>query len=157
MDKKNPNDGTSVHRHQDLIDQFRNSHQTPKEFITRCLLNRMVSAADALELMTVLKSKVLTHTFTLADLSDEEFYRQGLYETSGDDVENSPLFVIQFSDFMRDHQKEVGELLEDFARKMAELVARHQEHTIDECDTMMTRKEAMDTILDTLPTDSVRH
>ena len=157
MDKKKPGHGATSHRHQDLIDQFRQSHQTPKEFITRCLLNRTVSAADAIELMTELKSKVLTRSFALADLSDEDFYRLGFYETEGQDVENNPLFVIQFNGMMREHDKEVSNLLEEFSRKLAELVTRyHKKHDI-QADPLIARQEAMETILDTLSVDSICH
>ncbi|MCL6270866.1 hypothetical protein M3P05_13125 [Sansalvadorimonas sp. 2012CJ34-2] len=156
MDKKNPNQKMSG-RHQELIDQFHNSNLSPKEFVIRCLANRTVSAADAIDLMTVLKAKVLTRSFALADLSDDDFYRLGLYETMGEDVENNPLFVIQLNNSMREHSEAVSDLLEDFSRKLAELAARNQEDTSGAPDPLVSRQEAMDTILDTLSVDAVQH
>ena len=157
MNKKNPGTDSIFNRHQELIEQFRDSRQTPREFLTRCLESRKVSAADALELMTVLKSKVLTRTFTLADLSDEDSFRLGLYETSQEDTENNPIFVIQFSESVREHSGEAKTLLEEFSRNLAEMVSRHQKEVSVDTDYRASKREAMETILDTLSVDAVRH
>ena len=158
INKKDPGSDTGVYRHQELLDKFRSSKQTPKEFITQCLQNGMVSGADALELMTVLQSKITTRSFALADLSDDDCFRQGLYETTRDDSENNPIFVIQFDQKLIDHSEAIQEMLETFARGMAEFVSQYEDaEEIKEIDVCCTREEAMDTILESLPGDSVQH
>ncbi len=147
-----------ISRHQDLLERFRDSRQTPREFITYCLKNNMVSGADALELLTVLKSKVTTRSFALADLSDEEYFRQGLYETTREDSENNPVFVIQFDNKLEEYSEDIQELLETFSRNVAELVSHRQDvEDIKETEVGATREEAMETILDSLPVDSLSH
>ncbi len=156
--KKGPGSEHDFQRHQGLLERFKDSRQTPREFITQCLQAGLVSGADALELMPALKSKVSTRSFALADLSDEQHFRQGLYETTLEDSENNPVFVIQFDQKLQSHSEEIQTLLENFTRDMAELVSQYEgNEAIKETDVCSTREEAMDTILDTLPSDSPSH
>ncbi|WP_281645841.1 hypothetical protein [Parendozoicomonas sp. Alg238-R29] len=160
INKKSPSSENGVYRHKDLLNRFRDSRQTPKEFISQCLQNGMVSGADALELMSVLKSKITTRSFTLADLTDEDHFRHGLYETTLEDSENNPVFVIQFDQKLTEHAKEIQELLEGFSRDVAELVSESENEDlqdIDEVDVCCSREEAMETILESLSGDAVRH
>ncbi|MTI13225.1 hypothetical protein [Sansalvadorimonas verongulae] len=158
INKKSPSSDTGVYRHQELLDKFRSSQQTPKEFITQCLQEGMVSGADALELMSVLQSKITTRSFALADLSDDDHFRQGLYETNRDDSENNPIFVVQFDQNLIEHSEAIQEMLETFARSMAEFVSQHEDaEEIRQIDVSCTREEAMETILESLPGDSARH
>ena len=154
----NVHSGEGISRHQELLDKFRSSRLTPKEFITNCLQNGMVSGADALELMGVLKSKVTTRSFALADLSDETHFRQGLYETTMEDTENNPVFVIQFDYNLSEYSHEIQEMLEVFSRSLAEMISQKQDvDDHQDIDISASREEAMDTILDSLPGDAVPH
>ncbi|CAM3603251.1 hypothetical protein [Parendozoicomonas haliclonae] len=164
INKKSPgpdrdDHGTVASRHQELLEMYRHSGQTPQEFVTDCLQNRMLSGADALELMSVLTSKTTTRSFALADLTDEEFFRMGFYETTREDTENSPIFIMQFNNELVEHSEAIQTMLEQFSRDLAELITEKQaqDEVVVATDPGISREEAMSAVMATLSSDAVRH
>ncbi len=60
------------------LDKCQGSRKPSRDFISYCLRKKLVSGTDALELKPILKSKLATRTFVLADLSYKEHFRMGL-------------------------------------------------------------------------------
>ncbi len=163
INKKSPsaingNQGCTETRHQELLEMYRHSGQTPREFVADCLQNRMLSGADAIELMEVLVAKTTTRSFALADLTDDDHFRLGFYETTLEDTENSPIFIMQLNHELVKHSEEIQVFLEPFARELAELISEHQDVELpEEVNPSTSRAEAMDTILASLPNDTSSH
>ncbi len=160
--KKSPSavdgsNGRTASRYEKLVERFRISGQTPREFVTRCLQRNMVSGADALELMALLSAKTVTRSFALADLTDEEHFRLGFYETTVEDSENKPIFIMQFDNELVQYSDAIQELLEGFARNLAELISDYENKELPEDNPDNFMDEAMETVLDSLPADTVRH
>ena len=112
--------------YQALLEQYYESNQSPKEFISTCLREGAVTASDAGSLLDRLSSELTKRSYALADVSDDRFFRFGLYETSKDDCENSPVFIIQCADELRDYEDDVLKLLEAFSRNLAHLVVEKE-------------------------------
>ncbi|WP_211829869.1 hypothetical protein [Kistimonas asteriae] len=147
-----------LERYEVLISRFRESSQEPQDFIADCLREGAVTANDALDLMKYLKSSVDSRSFALADLSDDEHFRLGLYETNRPDSENNPIFVIQFDDKLSRFKEEVDVVLEEFARSVAEIACMDTEVLplpID--DNQTNQEEAVQAIFDAMPTDTTCH
>lgn len=112
--------------YQALLEQYYESNQTPKEFISTCLREGAVTASDASSLLNRLSSDFTKRSYALADVSDERFFRFGLYETTKEDCENSPVFMIQCADELREYEEDVLKLLETFSRDLAHLVVEKE-------------------------------
>ncbi|OQX33096.1 MAG: hypothetical protein B0D91_15170 [Oceanospirillales bacterium LUC14_002_19_P2] len=147
-----------LERYEVLISRFRESSQEPQDFIADCLREGAVTANDALDLMKYLKSSVDSRSFALADLSDDEHFRLGLYETNRPDSENNPIFVIQFDGKLSRYKEEIDVVLEEFARSVAEIACMDTEVlplSID--DNQTNQEEAVQAIFDAMPTDTTCH
>jgi|GEM_PF-5277238 len=129
-DKKRLKPADLEDNYQALIEQYHQSNQTPKEFISACLRKGSVTAGDANSLLARLSEELTKRSYALADVSDEQFFRFGLYETSKEDCENSPLFIIQCAEELRMYEVEVLQLLECFSKSLAHLVV--EKETVDQ-------------------------
>ena len=149
--------GETAERYQELMELFRASGQTPKEFVTRCLQKNMVSGASAIELMSMLSAKTMTRSFALANLTDDDHFRLGFYETTVEDTENKPIFIMQLDHDLVKHADAIEEMLETFARNLAEMISEKDELELPQENPEDFVEEAMETILDSLPTNAPRH
>ena len=144
-------------RYEVLINRFRESSQEPQDFIADCLREGIVTANDALDLMRYLGSSIDSRSFALVDLSDDEYFRLGLYETNRPDSEN-PIFVIQLDGRLSRYKEEIDAAVEGFARSVAEIVCMDTEVLPHPVDDHQTRKEkASQAIFDAMPADTTCH
>ena len=145
-------------RYEVLINRFRESSQEPQDFIADCLREGIVTANDALDLMRYLGSSIDSRSFALVDLSDDEHFRLGLYETNRLDSENNPIFVIQLDGRLSHYKEEIDAVVEEFARSVAEIVCMDTEMLPQPVDDYQTSQEkAIQAIFDAMPADATRH
>lgn len=148
-----------LERYEILINRFRESHQDPQDFIADCLREGAVTTNDAVLLMRYLKSSVESRSFALANLSDESYFRLGLYETDLPDSENNPVFVIQFDDRLNQHKEKIDVVLEEFARSVAEIVCLDTEKVAlpTSTDNEIDQEDVVQAIFDAMPADTICH
>lgn len=148
-----------LERYEMLISRFRESHQNPQDFIADCLREGAVTANDAILLMKYLKSSVESRSFALADLSDESYFRLGLYEADHPDSENNPVFVIQFDGRLNQHKEKIDVVLEEFARSVAEILCLDTEvETLPpSTDYEIDKEDVVEAIFDAMPVDTTCH
>jgi len=144
-------------RYESLIDLFRKSNQEPQEFIAKYLDDGTVSTDDVAHLIEYLHMDMNSRSFALADLSDSEAFRVGLYETDQTDPENNPLFIIQFDAKMNQHKAEVDLVLEDFARALAQIACTTPKPTAISADFKENTDDMAETIFDSMPHNSTCH